>query len=180
MRRCSPILLLLAVLPLWGQGSPESGKPGPRPAVTRSAEPDPALWVAFVPVPKGAPIHDVGGGQGTLDLGPVSYLGGARRDGVTVVRHKQRFVISTWFGLKAGGGSAASGTAKLLAFVSQLSPLQKVSLDGIRLTQVPQIVQVGVRYGAVTQHRLEVEVPVDAPEMVAQSINAISFQVLPD
>ena len=163
-----------------GQASPDTGKPGPHPAVTRSAESAPALWVAFVPVPKGAPVHDVGGGQGTLDLGPVSYLGGAQREGVTVIRRKQRFAISTWFGLRAGGGSGAGGTAKLLAFVTQLNPQQKVYIDGVRLTTAPQVNQMGIRFGAVTQHRLEVEVPADAPEMVAQSFNAISFQVLPD
>ena len=97
-----------------------------------------------------------------------------------MIRRKQRFAISTWFGLRAGGGSVAGGTAKLLAFVSQLSPQQKVYIDGVRLTTAPQVIQIGIRFGAVTQHRLEVEVPVDAPEMVAQSFNAISFQVLPD
>ena len=115
MKRSTPSLILLLVLvpALWGQAGTTSGKkPVPRAAV-RTEEPEPTIWVNFVPVPRGAPVRMAGGGQGTLDLGRVSYLGGATNEGVTVVRRGKSFVVSTIFGLRVGS-ETSSGTAKLI------------------------------------------------------------------
>ncbi len=147
--------------------------------VARPKESDPSIWVTFVPVPKGAPVQDIGGGRGALDLGPISYLTGAEREGVVVTRRSQSFLISTFFGLRLGGERSAS-TARLVAVLLQPSAVHKVWIDGVRLSSAPHILQMSLKLGAVTQHRLEIEVPIDAPEAAAQCLNTIAFQVLPD
>lgn len=180
MKSCttSLVLLLLVVPALWSQGKPEAGKPGAA-TVIRPKESDPTIWVTFVPVPRGVPVLDVGGGRGTLDLGSISYLTGATREGVNVSRRAQSYVISTAFGLRVGG-AGSTGTAKLLGFLVQPLVVHKIWIDGVRLSLTPQILQMTLKYGMVSEHRLEIEVPVDAPETAAQCLNAIAFQILPD
>lgn len=176
-RSASSLIVLLALVPaLWGQATPATGeKPAPR-AVVRTKEPEPTIWVNFVPVAKGAPVSTAGGGQGTLDLGRVSFFGGATNDGVTVIRRGKSFVVSTVFGLRVGSESS-TGTAKLIGLVTQMSANHRISVDGVRLAVTPQVIQMALKYGVVTEHRLEIEFPVENPEVAAQLIQAVAFQV---
>lgn len=180
MKRSVPSLILLLVLvpALWGQAIPPAEKPAPR-AALRTKEPEPTIWVNFVPVPRGAPVSTAGGGQGTLDLGRISCFGGATNDGVTVVRRGKSFVVSTIFGLRVGPDTSA-GTAKLIGLLTQVNATYRIAVDGIRLAPTPQVIQMAVKYGAVTEHRLDIEIPVDNPEVAALLLQSVAFQVLPN
>jgi hypothetical protein len=175
-RRVTCLLLLLSLAPLsWSQSGTPGEKPGLRAVRAKDAEPE--IWVEFVAIPNGAPVRQVGGGVGTLDLGQISYMGGATTEGVNIVRKAKSFVVSTRFGLKVGAASAA-GTAKLIALVTQVNANSRVSVDGMRLTVMPQVVQMAAAYGAVGSHRLEIEIPIDAPEALARVAESIVFQVV--
>ena len=178
MKRGAPYLILLLSLvpPLWCQTGTPAEKPGPRAAV-RVKEPATAIWVNFVPIPSGAPVRSLKSDLGTLDLGRVSYRGGAATDGVTITRRKGSFVVSTVFGLRVGSASG-TGTAKLVGMVTEVNANNRVSVDGVRLTVVPQVIQMALPCGAVTTHRLEIEVPTDAPAIAAQVAQSIAFQVV--
>ncbi len=176
--RCAPcLILLLSFAPaLWGQAGTQAGKPGPRAAV-RAKEPEPAIWVNFVPLASGAPVHAVTGQVGTLDLGRISYMGGTDAGGIKIFRKKNSFVVSTVIGLRVGPESPTA-TARLMGTVTEVSAASRISVDGVRLTISPQIIQMAVPLGPVTSHRLEIEVPIDEPEAVAQVARSIAFQVV--
>ena len=150
----------------------------PAAQVVKRSDPasDAALWVNFVPVPKGAPVRTIAG-QGTLDLGSISYAAGSSQDGVTVTRRPRTFTISTRFGLQVGTPNGA-GTAKLLGVLAGINPAIRVAVDGVRLSPAPQVIQMALKFGAVTEHSLEIEIPISMPEAAAQVVNAISFQVI--
>ncbi len=177
VQRCALcLLLLLSLAPLsWSQGGAPGEKSGLR--AVRAKEAGPEIWVEFVAIPNGAPIRQMAGGVGMLDLGPLSCLGGASTEGVTVVRRSKSCVVSTRFGLRVGA-VAASGTAKLIALVTQVNANTRVAVDGMRLTILPQVVQMAASFGAVETHRLEIEVPIDAPEELAQVAQSVVFQVV--
>jgi hypothetical protein len=149
-----------------------------RQAVRRPDGAEINVRLRFVQLPGGAPVRDLGAGQGALDLGSVSYLGGAVSEGVSVTRHGRRFTIATIFGITTGPENA-DGTATLLANVTQPEAQHRVLLDGVPLQLAPQVIQVGIKPGATSQHRLQIEVPADAPESAASLLNAIALQLVP-
>jgi hypothetical protein len=144
--------------------------------VIRNKTADTSLWMTFVPFPKGAPVRSIAG-QGTLDLGRVSYLTGSTEEGVQVTRGKQTFTVSTRFGLQVGA-PGTQGTAKLIGVLAQVNPAIRVMIDGVNLSSAPQVIQMAVRFGVVSEHRLEIEIPVSMPDAAAQVANAISFVVI--
>ena len=174
------VLLLTVVTALAAVASGQAAQPGESAAgkVIRNKSTDAALWLTFVPFPKGAPVRSIAG-QGTLDLGRVSYLTGSSEEGVQIKRGKQTFTVSTRFGLQIGAPNA-QGAAKLLGVLSQANPAIRVAIDGIDLSVAPQVIQMAVRFGVVTEHRLEIEIPVSMPEAAAQVANSISFVVIAD
>lgn len=165
---------------LLAVASAQTIQPSEAPAgkVIRNKSGDTALWLTFVPFPKGAPVRSIAG-QGTLDLGRVSYLAGSSEEGVQVTRGRQTFTVSTRFGLQVGAPSM-QGTAKLVGVLSQARPGIRVVVDGIELSTAPQVIQMAVRFGVVREHRLEIEIPVSMPDAAAQVANAISFVVIAD
>lgn len=174
------VLLPTVVTALVAVASGQTAQPS-EPAtgkVIRNKSTDAALSLTFVPFPKGAPVRSIAG-QGTLDLGRVSYLTGSTEEGVQVKRGKQTFTVSTRFGLQVGTPNA-QGTAKLLGVLSQANPAIRVAIDGIDLSIAPQVIQMAVRFGVVTEHRLEIEIPVSMPDAAAQVANSISFVVISD
>ncbi len=176
MKRCAPLILFLSLVPaLWAQAS-RALQPGPRAAV-RAKEPEPAIWVNFVPLAGGVTVRSLTGQVGTLDLGQISYMAGASTAGVKVIRKKNSFVVSTLIGLRVGPESP-SATARLMGTVTEVSAVNRISVDGVRLTVSPQIIQMAVPLGPVTSHRLEIEVPIDEPEAVAQVARSVAFQVV--
>src|ERR1051326_74928 len=125
------VLLPTVVTALVAVASAQTAQPSEPAAgkVIRNKSTDAALSLTFVPFPKGAPVRSIAG-QGTLDLGRVSYLTGSTEEGVQVKRGKQTFTVSTRFGLQVGTPNA-QGTAKLLGVLSQANPAIRVAIDGI-------------------------------------------------
>jgi len=172
--------LLVVATALVAVASAQTARPSEADAgkVVRNKSGDTTLWLTFVPFPKGAPVRSIAG-QGTLDLGRVSYLAGSSEEGVQVTRRKQTFTVSTRFGLQVGAPNT-QGTAKLMSFLAQANPAIRVAIDGVELSTAPQVIQMAVRFGVATEHRLEIEIPVSMPDAAAQVANAISFVVIAD
>jgi hypothetical protein len=164
-----------ALLPAAAAQSAQPGEPTPRTAV-REKPSDSGLWVKFVPVARGARVRSIAG-QGTLELGRMSYLSGASEEGVTIHRHVRTFTVSTRFGLMAGE-PGMHGTAKLMAVLTALNPAIRVAVDGVNLSTSPEVIQMAMKYGVVSEHQLEIEIPTSMPDAAAQVANAIAFQVI--
>ena len=152
----------------------QPGEPTNRNAVRASGS-DAGLWVNFVPVAKGARVRSIAG-QGTLELGQMSYLNGTSEDGVSIHRRARTFTVSTRFGLLVGDGSM-HGTAKLVAVLTRIDPAIRVTVDGVSLSSSPEVIQMAIKYGVVTEHQLEMEIPTSMSGAAAQVANSIAFQV---
>lgn len=171
-------VVLAAMAVLWpAVATAQSTNPTPPARIAiREKSPDAPLWVTFVSVPKGAPVRSIAG-QGTLELGRITYLSGSTQDGVTVTQGKRTFTISTRFGLRVGVAENP-GSAKLFGFLTQVNPAIRVAIDGVDLSPAPQVIEVAMKFGMVSEHRLDIEVPISMPEAAAQVLNAIAFQVI--
>lgn len=89
-----------------------------------------------------------------LDAGPLVWRGAKRKTLVT------RTVV-----LRIGRASReALGTATLRAFLETPDPRAQVRVDGILLGAAPRVVRRHAPIGIATTHRIEIEVPVSAPE----------------
>jgi len=84
------------------------------------------ISVAFRPTADGAMLAPGGPGQGTLDLGVVSYGGTARTSNVQVTRQHDRFVVSTKFGLSLEDPSRHSASAAVLAALAYPETLHTI------------------------------------------------------
>lgn len=116
-------------------------------AVPRTSLPDSNLAVTFLT-----------GGESTmavLDAGAVAWNGSRRR--VTVVSRPIR--------IRVGEASAPSGASvRLRAFLETADPRATIRIDGITLSAVPVLIRHHAPIGVPLTHRLEIEVPVTAPE----------------
>lgn len=136
------------------------------------------LSVTFSNTPDGAHLSDQGPGHGALDLGAVSYGGGAFSPNVNLQKLHGRFVVSTHFSLSVQQSSPQLSTATVLAALAVPEPAFVLRLDGLTLGTTPQVLQGQARMGVRTQHRLEIEVPSSVTEKNSQLHNAILFQVI--
>lgn len=90
-----------------------------------------------------------------VDAGPIVWRGGRRKTTIAT-----RTVT-----MRIGRASReARGTATLRAFLETPDPRATVRIDGITLTAAPRIVQRHAPIGIATTHRIEIEVPVSAPD----------------
>lgn len=174
LRRWLVMAVLAGLLPAAAAQNNQPAETAKR--VVREKASEAALWVNFVPVPKGAPVRSIAG-QGTLDLGRISYTAGSTQTGVTITRGPRTFTVLTRFGLQVGTPDNV-GTAKLLGVLNGINPAIRVTVDGVRLSPAPEVIQMALKFGAVSEHRLEIEVPLTMYEAAAQVVNAISFQVI--
>ena len=72
----------------------------------------------------------------------------------------------------------ARGTATLRAFLQAPDPYCTIRLDGIVLGTAPRVIAANAPIGIAVTHRLEVEVPVTAPEGTVAS--TITFEATTD
>jgi hypothetical protein len=90
-----------------------------------------------------------------LDAGPIVWRGGKRRTTITT-----RTVA-----MRIGRASReARGTATLRAFLETPDPRAIVRIDGITLGAAPRVIERHAPIGIATTHRIEIEVPVSAPD----------------
>ena len=161
----------------WAQRK-NTAKHGPPAVLTVQAQG--RISVAFRSTADGATLAPGGPGQGTLDLGVVSYGGAARASNVQVTRQRDHFVVSTKFGLSLDDPARHTASAAVLAALAYPETLHTIWLDGVKLSVTPQLVLGQARLGAVSSHHLEIEVPTSLTEKNAQVHNAIIFQVIPN
>lgn len=161
----------------WAQRASTGKHTSPTVLVMRSQATG-SLSVKFTNAPDGA--HLAGGttGQGTLDLGTASFAGGAYASNVNIRKSRDRFTVSTNFGLTIQTNSSATATATVMAGLAVPEHAFVLRLDGVTLGTTPQIVQGQTKLGQPTQHRLEIDVPTTLTEKDSQLHNAILFQVI--
>jgi len=164
-----------------GYGWTQTGTQGhrvPAAVIKRSATVPASISVSFVELPDGAQLMGGRRGHGELVMPPVAYGMGAPKAGVRVERRTSSFIVSSRFGLRVDGPSGASGSAVVSAFLLTPDPYCMYFLDGIKLSMTPQVVAARSRFGAVTEHRLDVEVPVNMT--VGAAANNIGFTAVPN
>lgn len=104
-----------------------------------------------------------------VDAGTISWRGGNRKS--TVTRRT--------FGVRIGPESReARGTATLRAYLETPDPHATIRIDGVLLGTTPQVIQRNAPIGIAVMHRLEIEVPVTAPEGTLAA--AIGWEVTTD
>ncbi|HXE90464.1 MAG TPA: hypothetical protein VNK82_05810 [Terriglobales bacterium] len=138
-----------------------------------------AIRISFPLSAGGAALRSTGPGQADLDFGRVSYATGARTSGVSVRRTSSAMHITTRFAVQldsAGGGSQR--TVTLSAFLLHADSRQRFKVDDVELTTTPQVIQAQVPLGTVSMHRLELEIPKDAPAGTIS--NAIGWVAVAD
>jgi len=176
-RACSYAVLGSIVL-LAGYAWTQTGTQGrrvPAAVIKRPAAVPASISVSFVELPNGAPLMTGGSGRGELVMPPVAYGMGAPKAGVRVESRSSSFIVSSRFGLRING---PTGTAVVSAFLLAPDPHCKYFLDGMQLSMTPQVVAPRTRFGAVTEHRLEVEVPVNMT--LGAAANNIGFTAVPN
>ncbi|HEX7155367.1 MAG TPA: hypothetical protein VF618_28125 [Thermoanaerobaculia bacterium] len=136
MRTVSLVLALALALPVVG---------GKRRAVAPPAAAE-EISIAFVELT-----------AGQVDVGVIAHVPSKKKQGWTVVTRTIGVRIDR-------GNRVAGGTAILRAWLDEPDARCVVRVDGVALTNVPRIIDAHARIGAVTPHRLEIEVPVTAAE----------------
>lgn len=177
VRFLTVLLLAWGVTDASGQRRP-AVKLSP-PVVKQSPSINSSIAISLVALGNGPSVPGGATGQGTMQLGKVSSGGGARIPGVVVGRRPHSMVVRTVFGVRLDYG-VSTGSAKLSAFLLQPDSRYQIFVDGVKLGASAQLIQAGVRYGAVTQHRLEIEVPKSLPENEARIADNIGFLAVPE
>ncbi len=174
------LVLALSVTHVSSQPRPPL-KPGQGALVKKtSAVTQGSIAVNLVALPSGPPIAGSSTGQGSLALGKVSSVAGSRAAGVIVNRHQDSVTVSTSFGVRLDNNGGGLGSARLSAFLFHPDPCCEILLDGVKLSGSPRVIQTSVRYGAITSHRLEIEIPSSVPETQANIANNIGFMAIPN
>ncbi len=98
------------------------------------------------------------GGQAAtaaVDAGTIAWRGG----------RKQSSTTTRTFGIRIGNPTREGrGTATLRAYLETPDPHATIRVDGILLGSTPRVIQRNAPIGIAVTHRLEIEVPVTAPE----------------
>lgn len=157
-------LILAGCLPLLAAG--QSRRPDAAPVflgALHEAGGEGQVTIRLVSVPGGVAVTGGGSGNGALNLGTVSYFSSAhshrasKTTGNSITRTSE-------FGIELEARApAATGAAMISARLANPSPNCRYGIDGIRLTTAPQVISPRTRYGVITEHRLDIEVPQTAP-----------------
>jgi hypothetical protein len=105
------------------------------------------------------------GDAAVLEVGQLSAARGAARtraarDGHG---HAQSIVDRRQIAVRLRSASGRARFARLQASLKVEDPRCRVRIDGIVLTQVPQLIDAAAPVGAAVAHTLEIEVPVSEP-----------------
>lgn len=157
-------LLGISTCAAWGQ-KPHANTVR---AIAISADAQPHTQISrltFLTSPTGAPVHSLGADEGALSLGSISYFLKPDVNGVEVQRQKDSFVVSTSFDLRIDFSHGhRKSTATVSAYLqSGATPLATVSVDGVQLSTTPEIIGRQVSCEAVTEHQLQIVVPMSMP-----------------
>lgn len=131
---------------------------GGRQRVLAASAPREALAITFLDA-----------GAAMVDAGTIVWHGGSKRSVVTTRRVSMRI----------GDASRESrGTATVRAYLETPDPRATIRIDGITLTNAPRIIHANAPIGIAFTQRVEIEVPVTAPEGPLQA--TIAWEVTTD
>jgi hypothetical protein len=106
----------------------------------------------------GLDVTFLNGGDSTmavLDAGAIAWDGSRR----------QVTVVSRTFTIRVGEASAPSGASvNVRAFLETADPRATIRIDGITLGAAPILIRHHAPIGVPLTHRLEIEIPITAPE----------------
>jgi len=120
--------------------------------------------VQVVTLPDGAMVHSAAPGQGTVDLGRISWAGRARSLGTNHRKERDSFTVATRFGLRLDCGVADFGRrGAVSAFLRESDFLYATVLDRVKLSLAPAVIAPAMACGSATEHLVEITVPVAAP-----------------
>jgi hypothetical protein len=146
---------------------------GALPALPSSALAGPTITILSAAT--GAMMRSDGPGNAALDLGKVSYFKGASAPGESSQKIAGSFVISTRFELRVDcPGSRPSGRVNVTMSRTDAAATHALAIDGIKLAIAPRPLAESMACGSVSEHRLEVDVPVSTPAGPIGSI--VAFQ----
>lgn len=144
MRKSSPIVAAALCLCLVSSADLQAG--GRRRAVAVSP-PAPNLSLTFLDGGRAA--------TAAIDAGTMSWRGGRK--------HSSR--TSRTFAIRIGEAAREPrGTATLRAYLETADPHATIRIDGVVLGSAPRVIQRNAPIGIAVMHRMEIEVPVTAPE----------------
>src|SRR5580692_6264941 len=107
-------LFSLGILLLGHQaaiGQAMGGRAPAAPRNTKLAAPSSTPTVTILSAPTGASVLNLGAGNASLNLGPVSYFKGTSAPGESSQRNSGALVITTWFALRVDcPGSSPTST----------------------------------------------------------------------
>ncbi len=146
-----------------------------RDAITAAAGMQQAA-VSILPARTGAPMETRVNGGASLSLGRVAYHGGRPGSGVAARRDTSSMALSTAFDLKVVcSGDSVTSLAEVSASLTILEPSLTFRLDGAELSSAPMLVV--LRCGSVTEHWLEIEVPVTRES--GPIVSSVYFSAVP-
>src|SRR5580704_4365589 len=94
--------------------------------------------ITFLTATDGAPVVDVGLGEGILNLGEVSNIARTDEPGVHIQMQKDSFVVSTKVRLRVDVTNSSRGRmATLSAYLLSPNPFGTVAVDGVDLSITP-------------------------------------------
>ena len=111
--------------------------------------------VLAVSPPSSTPQLTLVGAAGAVDAGTIAWRGGRTRS-ATAARTVTLRIGEPLPGLR--------GTATVRAFVETFDPHCMIRIDGVPLTTAPRIIRRHAPVGVAFTHRIEIEVPVTAPD----------------
>lgn len=122
-----------------------------------------SAMVRIVSLPGSATIIGGESGNGIMDVGRVSYFSSGLASKPTK-KDKTSSTVTARFGIELmAPAGATGGTAMLSAYLAEPSKSCVYLVDGVRLTTAPQMISARLRYGVVSAHQLEIQVPTSAP-----------------
>ena len=120
-------------------------------------------------------IAFVDAGHDVLDAGAIAF----RPTAVGSKGRRGMAATTRMFGLRIGQPSReARGTATLRAFLETADPRCVVRIDGVVLGTAPRVIRHHAPIGIAMRHRLEIEVPPQAPE--GALLTTIGWEVTTD
>ena len=174
-------VLLLAFGVVHASSQPRPLKPAHIAPVTKtSTVTQGSIAVTLVALPNGSSMAGSSTGHGSLTLGKVSSGAVTHVPGVRVDRRQNSMIVSTSFGVRLDDSGGGAGSARLSAFLFHPDSRYQISIDGVKLNGSARVIQTSLRYGAITPHRLEIEIPSSVPETEGNLANNIGFLAIPN
>jgi|HubBroStandDraft_2_1064218.scaffolds.fasta_scaffold823098_1 hypothetical protein len=160
-------LFSLGILLLGHQaaiGQAMGGRAPAAPRNTKLAAPSSTPTVTILSAPTGASVLNLGAGNASLNLGPVSYFKGTSAPGESSQRNSGALVITTWFALRVDC-PGSSPTSTVIVTMSRLdtSASHGIAIDGTAVGSTAQTLEQSMVCGSSGAHRLDMQVPVSTP-----------------